>query len=49
MFKHMLDHVQTEQESEVWEEQVPEMFGDSQASGGEDTNIALEQGKPRCI
>jgi hypothetical protein len=34
---------------EVQTEQVQRVFGGPQASSGEDTNLALDQGKPRCI
>jgi hypothetical protein len=34
---------------EVRAEQVQRVFGGLQASSGEDTNLALDQGKPRCI
>jgi hypothetical protein len=35
-------------ESEIQEKQVSK-YGGPQASSGEDTNIALDQAKPRCI
>jgi hypothetical protein len=43
----MVDHA--EPKPEIQEEQVQWMFGGPQASSGEDTNLALDQGKPRCI
>jgi hypothetical protein len=46
---HALYHVQAEPESGVQEEQVSEVFEDPQATSCVDTNIAFEQGKPRCI
>jgi hypothetical protein len=46
---HTLDHVQVESESEVHEEQVPEVLKGPQASNCVDTNIAFEQGKPRPV
>jgi hypothetical protein len=42
-----VDHA--EPESEIQAEQVQRLFGGPQASSGEDTNLALDQGKPRCI
>jgi hypothetical protein len=45
---HMqVDHVEPETEIQV--EQVRWVFGGSQASSGEDTNLALDQGKTRCL
>jgi hypothetical protein len=38
-----------ESESEFQAEQDQGVFGGPQASCCEDTNIALDQGKPRCI
>jgi hypothetical protein len=38
-----------EPEAEVQKEQVQWMFGGPQASSGEDTNLVLDQDKPRCI
>jgi hypothetical protein len=46
---HVLDHVQVEPESEIQEEQAPEEFEGPQAPSVVNTNIAFEQGKPRCI
>jgi hypothetical protein len=43
----MVDH--TEPKPEIQVKQVQWMFGGPQASSGEDTNLALDQGKPRCI
>jgi hypothetical protein len=34
---------------EVRAEQVQRVFRGSQALSGEDTNLALDQGKPQCI
>jgi hypothetical protein len=42
-----VDHV--EPESEFQAEQVRWVFGSPQVSSGEDTNLALNQGKPLCI
>jgi hypothetical protein len=42
-----VDHA--EQETEIQVEQVRWVFGGSQASSGEDTNLALDQGKTWCI
>jgi hypothetical protein len=42
-----VDHV--EPESEFQAEQVRWVFGGTQASSGKDTNLAMDQGKPRCI
>jgi hypothetical protein len=36
-------------ESEIQAEQVQQVFGGPQASSGEGTNLALDQGKPWCI
>jgi hypothetical protein len=45
---HMqVDHAEPEMEIQV--EHVRWVFGGSQASSGEDTNLALDQGKTRCI
>jgi hypothetical protein len=45
---HMrVDHA--EPESEFQAKQVQWAFGGPQASSGEDINLALDQGKPRCI
>jgi hypothetical protein len=49
MFMHMLDHVQAEPNSEVQEQQVPEVFDSPHATSCMNTNIAFEQGKSRCI
>jgi hypothetical protein len=49
MFMYTLDHVQTEPELEVQEEQVPEVFERLQVTSCGGTNIAFEQGKPWCI
>jgi hypothetical protein len=38
-----------EPESEIQAEQVRWVFGGPQVSSSEDTNLALDQGKPRCI
>jgi hypothetical protein len=40
---------QVEPESKIQAEQVQRLFGGAQASSGKDTNLALDQGKPRCI
>jgi hypothetical protein len=48
---HLL-HMQvghTKPESEFQAEQVRWVFGGPQASSCEDTNLALNQGKPQCI
>jgi hypothetical protein len=42
-----VDHAESEMKIQV--EQVRWVFGGSQASSGEDTNLALDQGKTRCI
>jgi hypothetical protein len=42
-----VDHV--EPNPEIQAEQVQWMFGGPQASSCEDTNLALNEGKPRCI
>jgi hypothetical protein len=42
-----VDHA--ELESELQMKQVRRVFKGLQASSGEDTNLALDQGKPRCI
>jgi hypothetical protein len=34
---------------EIQAEQVQWVFGGPQASSGKDTNLALDQDKPRCI
>jgi hypothetical protein len=45
---HMqVDHAEPKTEIQV--EQVRWVFRGSQASSGEDTNLALDQGKTRCI
>jgi hypothetical protein len=36
-------------ESEIQAVQVQQVFGGPQASSGEGTNLALDQGKPWCI
>jgi hypothetical protein len=46
---HMLDYMQAEPESEVKEEQLPEVFEGPQAPNFVDTNIFPEQDKPWCI
>jgi hypothetical protein len=46
---HTLDHVQEEPKSGVQEEQVSEVFEGPQATSYVDTNLPLDQGKPRCI
>jgi hypothetical protein len=35
--------------TEIQAEQFQQVFGGPQALSGEDTNLALDQGKPRCI
>jgi hypothetical protein len=42
-----VDHA--EPKSEIRAEKVQMVFGGPQDSSGEDTNVALDQGKPRCI
>jgi hypothetical protein len=42
-----VDH--TEPKTEIQVVQVQWRIGGPQASSGEDTNLALDQGKPRCI
>jgi hypothetical protein len=42
-----VDHV--EPESEFQAGQVQRVFGGPQTPSGNDTNLALDQGKPRCI
>jgi hypothetical protein len=42
-----VDH--TETKSEIQEEQVWKEYGGPQATSCVDTNIASEQGEPRCI
>jgi hypothetical protein len=49
MCTHMLDRVQPEPELMVQEEKVLEVFEGPQETSCMDTNIAFEQGKPRCI
>jgi hypothetical protein len=49
MFMHTLDHVQAEPKLEVQEEHVQKEHGGPQATSCVDTNIAVEQSKPRCI
>jgi hypothetical protein len=46
---HTLDHVQAEPETEIQEKQAPKVFEGLQVSSVVNTNIAFEQGKPRCI
>jgi hypothetical protein len=43
----MIDHM--EPKSGIQAEQAQGVFGGPQASNGEDTNLALDQGKPRYI
>jgi hypothetical protein len=43
----MIDHV--EPKTEIQEEKVQQVFKGPQAISGEDTNLELNQGKPRCI
>jgi hypothetical protein len=42
-----VDHVESKIENQA--EQVQWVFRGPQASSGEDTNLALDQGKPQCI
>jgi hypothetical protein len=42
-----VDHVESKTENQA--EQIQCVFGDSEASSCEDTDIAWDQGKPRCI
>jgi hypothetical protein len=49
MFMQTLDHVRAGLESEVQEEQVPEVFDGPQAISCIDTHISFQQGKPQCI
>jgi hypothetical protein len=42
-----VDHVEPKTENQA--EQVQWVFRGPQSSSGEDTNLALDQGKPRCI
>jgi hypothetical protein len=42
-----VDH--TEPESELQAKQVRRVFEGPQASSGENTNLALDQDKPRCF
>jgi hypothetical protein len=44
---HMLDYA--EPKSKIQEEKVQKEYGGPQVTSCVDTNIALEQGKPRCI
>jgi hypothetical protein len=46
---HLLDPAHVEPKSKVEVEQVQKAYGRPQVSSGEDTNIALDQGEPRCI
>jgi hypothetical protein len=45
----MLDCALVEPESEIQKEQSSGEYGGPQATCCVDTNIAFEQGKPRCI
>jgi hypothetical protein len=44
---YTIDHV--EAKTEIQAEQVQRVLEGPQASSGEDTNLELNQGKPRCI
>jgi hypothetical protein len=46
MFMHMIDHMQAEPESEVQEEQLPEVFEGPQATSCMDTNIFQSKASP---
>jgi hypothetical protein len=43
----MVDHA--DPKAKIQAEQVQWVFGGPQASSGEDTNLALDEGKSRCI
>jgi hypothetical protein len=47
IFAYAIDHV--ELKTEIQAEQVQRVLEGPQASSGEDTNLELNQGKPRCI
>jgi hypothetical protein len=47
IFAYTIDHV--EMKTEIQAEQVQRVLEGPQASSGEDTNLELNQGKPRCI
>jgi hypothetical protein len=47
IFAYMIDHV--EMKTEIQVEQVQRVLEGPQASSGKDTNLELNQGKPRCI
>jgi hypothetical protein len=46
---HTIDIDRAEPKTEVQVEQVQKVYGGPQATSRADTNIAFEQGKPRCI
>jgi hypothetical protein len=47
IFAYAIDHVEPKTEIQV--EQVQRVLDGPQASSGEDTNLEMNQGKPRCI
>jgi hypothetical protein len=47
IFAYTIDHV--EPKMKIQAEQVQRVFEGSQVSSDEDTNLELNQGKPRCI
>jgi hypothetical protein len=47
IFAYMIDHV--ELKTKIQAKQVQRVFEGLQVSSGEDTNLELNQGKPRCI
>jgi hypothetical protein len=46
---HIIDIDRTESKMEVQVEQVQKVYGGPQATSCIDTNLDLDQGKPRCI
>jgi hypothetical protein len=47
IFAYTIDHV--DPKTEIQAEQVQWVLESPQCSSGEDTNLELNQGKPRCI
>jgi hypothetical protein len=47
IFAYAIDHM--EPKTEIQAEQVQRVLEGPQASSDEDTNLELNQGKPRCI
>jgi hypothetical protein len=46
---HIIDIDRAESKMEVQVEQVQKVYGGPQATSCMDTNLDLDQGKPRCI